>query len=84
MFCSPVLPVGPSRNAKKFLLLSVCDDEVLSTPNTTRSPSPSNAFPQSLKVYLLLTASLTNLTVPNKQFFSGKLLLGLRGQLFNS
>ena len=27
---------------------------------------------------------LTDLTVQNKQFFSGKLFIGLRGQLYNS
>ena len=47
-------------------------------------PSPLNAIPQPLDVNLLLIEFITNLTVPNKQLFRVKLLLGLRSQLFNS
>ena len=70
------------------------DDKLLSTPKTTTflaksSPnfhelSPSNAIPQPLKMNLLLIAFIVNLTVTNKQFFSGKLLVGLCGQMINS
>ena len=39
----------------------------------------------SLKYHsLTITLFLTNLTAPNKDIFSGKLLVGLRCQLFNS
>ena len=31
-----------------------------------------------------MTSFLTTLTLPNKQYFSVKVLVGLRGQLFNS
>ena len=95
---APVLPliasVGPSPNTRKLLLLlSVWDDEVLSTPKITtflakslpklHEPSPSNATLQPLQENLLSLLLLTMLTVSNKQFYIGKLLVGLRGQLLN-
>ena len=43
-----------------------------------------NSLHQILFVNLLLIGFLSSLAVPNKQFFSVKLLAGLRGQLFNS
>ena len=65
------------------------NDNLLSTPKITiflakslqklHEPS-SNAFPRPLQANLLLIVFLANLTVPNKQFLSGKLLVGLRGQ----
>ena len=45
---------------------------------------PSNAFPQPILVKLFLFEFYVNLTVPNKQFFSVKLLVGIRGHVFNS
>ena len=72
--------------------MEVCDDELLSTPKITtflansipklHEPSASNAISQPLSINLLLIGFLSNLNVPNKQFFSGKLLVGLYGQLF--
>ena len=47
-------------------------------------PSPSNSILEPLKANWLLSAFLIDLTVTNKNFFSGKLLVGLRGQLFDS
>ena len=43
-----------------------------------------NAIPQPLYINVHFSVFLINLTVPNKHFFSVKLLLGLRGQLFDS
>ena len=80
--------IGPSPNAKKLLFrLSLFDGELLSTPKMTTflakslpklHEPPSIAIPRPLWVNLLLIALFTNLTVTNKQFFSGKLLLGLQ------
>ena len=47
-------------------------------------PFPSNAIPLALSSNLLLPPLLVNLTVPNKQFFSEILLVGLHDQVFNS
>ena len=47
-------------------------------------PSPSNAILQPLKANWLLIAFLTNFAVTNKKSFSGKLFVGLRGQLLDS
>ena len=62
-----------------YVQLSVRDDEVLATSKILtfltkwlpklHEPSPSNAIPRPLWVNLLLSAFLTNLTVPSKQFF---------------
>ena len=67
-----------------FFQLSVWDDEISSIPKITiflakslqklHKPSPWNAIPHFMLI----------LTVPNKQFFSEKLLLGLCDQVFNS
>ena len=87
---SLMLRVRPSPITKKlFFRLSVWDNELLSTPKTTiflakslpklHEPSPSNAIPWPLKVNLLFIVFLTNVTVPNKQFFREQLLAGLRG-----
>ena len=92
---SLIQSVCPLSNIKKlFSSLSVSDDEPLSTLkittfSTKSSPklnklSPSNAISQPSKINLLSTAFLTILIVLNKGFFSGKLLVGLRGQLVNS
>ena len=45
--------------------------------------SPSSSILQPLKANWLLIAFLTNLAVTKKISFSGKLLVGLRGQLFD-
>ena len=49
-----------------------------------QKPFPSDVTPRSLKANLFQSPFLVNLTVPNKQFFSVKLLVGLPDQLFNS
>ena len=49
-----------------------------------QKPFTLNAVPQPLKVNLLLSVFLVNLTVANKQSFSVKSFVGLLGQVFNS
>ena len=76
--------VGPFPRIKiYFSLLSICTDELISTPKirtflptllsgNENSEWESNPIPQQVHMYLSRSAYLANLTPPNKQSFQVK------------
>ena len=75
-----ILCVGPLPRIKiSFFLLSICGDELISTPEiitflanlitgNPKVPFMSNPIPYLEHLYLSISAFFTNLTAPNKEF----------------